>query len=171
MRSTVFQRLSSLVFPQHCSGCNQPVRPDEQLPWCRACLDRLQSDPSECCPRCGAEIKGARFLEGNCKLCRELKSTFKRAIAVGNYRDLMRQLIIDMKGHYNESLAYQLGRLLGRRLIAENTHQSFDAIVPIPMHWTKRFQRGFQASVVIADGVQYELRLPIPCKKFFDSVR
>jgi predicted amidophosphoribosyltransferase len=43
----------------------------------------------------------------------------------------------------------------------ECKQNAIDAIVPIPMHWTKRFQRGFQASAVIADGVQVEMRLPI----------
>jgi ComF family protein len=79
--------------------------------------------------------------------------------ALGNYGDLLQRLVIQLKGHRNESLALQLGQLLGQRLKELPWSRNLEAIVPVPAHWSKQLQKGFHGAAVIGEGIRRELRL------------
>jgi ComF family protein len=40
-------------------------------------------------------------------------------------------------------------------------HEQFDAIVPVPLHWRKRWQRGFNQSELLARGISRKWGLPV----------
>jgi ComF family protein len=62
-----------------------------------------------------------------------------------------------MKGHRSEVLALQLGQLLGRRLREMEWISNVEALVPVPVHWSKQLQKGFHGAAVIAEGIRREL--------------
>src|SRR6202022_1290116 len=51
-----------------------------------------------------------------------------------------------------------LGRLLSRALPRE---QSFDVIVPMPLHWRKRWQRGFNQAELLAREIGSRTHTPV----------
>lgn len=156
----VQQRLTALLFPARCLACHQALSdpaPGATAAWCDACRHRLLSKPDLACPRCGAELPGARLAGGPCRLCRGLAFRFDAAVALGNYQGLMRQLVIEMKRCHDETLAYQFGRLLGLRLQDRAWTTPIEGLVPVPTFWLKRIQAGFHAAAVIADGVADQL--------------
>ena len=64
----------------------------------------------------------------------------------GNYRKIPHQL----KYHGNLSLGREFGRMLGYR-IRDAAHLSdVDLIVPVPLHWTREWKRGYNQAEVIA---------------------
>ncbi len=62
-------------------------------------------------------------------------------------------MVLDLKRDMHEQLAFQLGRLLGLKLMQREFFDEVDFLVPVPIHWRRRFQRGFHAAAVIAEGV------------------
>ena len=79
----------------------------------------------------------------------------------GDYRRITQQL----KYHADLNLGRDFGRLLGQR-IGEACHfEDVDAVIPVPLHWTRRWKRGYnQAEVIareIADVLKADLRTDI----------
>ena len=53
------------------------------------------------------------------------------------------------------------GRLLGERLAGSSLFSDVDAVVPVPLHWLRRWKRGYNQAEVIASGVAECLGIPM----------
>ena len=78
----------------------------------------------------------------------------------------MRGLIHLFKYGKVQTLARPLGKLLTRALPRE---QAFDLIAPLPLHWFKRWQRGFNQSELLAS--EMSRRTGIPVRNVISRVR
>ncbi|MGA2878279.1 MAG: ComF family protein [Bryobacteraceae bacterium] len=83
---------------------------------------------------------------------------FDAAYSFGFYEDELRKLIHLFKYGRVQTLSGPLGRLLVRALPRE---QSFDVIVPMPLHWRKRWQRGFNQAELLAREVGGRTHTPV----------
>lgn len=53
------------------------------------------------------------------------------------------------------------GRLLGMKLAGSSLFSDVDAVVPVPLHWLRRWKRGYNQAEVIASGVAECLGIPM----------
>lgn len=162
------KQLASLVYPAVCVGCASPlsnpakhVDVDFQESWCLDCWIRLPESWQRGCPKCGAFVKRPNEFDDRCALCRDIPLRFDSAVALGNYQGMLKRLVLDLKRDMSEQLAFQLGRLLGLRLMQNEFFDQVDFLVPVPIHWYRRFRRGFHAASVIAEGVRLTTGVPI----------
>jgi ComF family protein len=165
----ISQSLFSLIFPDECRLCAQPLREISRIPVCRACLAKPEPLAAEfSCVQCHAPFLSPFPLDeqGLCGLCRRGVRGFDAAYSFGFYEGELRELIHLFKYGRIQTLAKPLGRLLSLALPRE---QLFEAIVPLPLHWRKRWQRGFNQSGLLA----HELgrRVHIPVKNVLRRVR
>jgi ComF family protein len=72
---------------------------------------------------------------------------FDSAYSFGSYDDALRKLIHIFKYGKVESLAEPLGRFLLQSLPMD---QMFDLVIAMPMHWRKRWERGFNQAELLA---------------------
>ena len=93
-----------------------------------------------------------------CGLCRRGLTGFDAAYSYGSYEDELRELIHLFKYAGIETLARPLGKLL---LIALPREQNFDVIVPMPLHWRKRWRRGFNQAELLAREVSRVWGAPV----------
>ncbi len=93
-----------------------------------------------------------------CTVCRESLVNFDTAYSFGSYEGPLRQLIHLFKYEKVETLARPLSRLLIQSLPLD---QRFDIVVAMPMHWRKRWERGFNQAELLATPVarRYGLKL------------
>lgn len=93
-----------------------------------------------------------------CTVCRESLVNFDSAYSFGSYEGPLRNLIHVFKYGKVESLAGPLSRFLLRSLPVDDR---FDLIVAMPMHWRKRWERGFNQADLLAEPVarRYGLKL------------
>jgi ComF family protein len=71
-----------------------------------------------------------------------------RARAVGEYAGALRQIVHALKYDRRRSVAKPLGRLIadtGSEILAEA-----DCVVPVPLHWRREYQRGFNQARELA---------------------
>ena len=76
----------------------------------------------------------------------------------GEYAGHLQKLIHLLKYDGIETLAEPLGRKLAQALPRD---ERFDVIVPVPLHWRKRWTRGFNQAEVLAQHVAKRRALPI----------
>ena len=85
-----------------------------------------------------------------CTVCRESLVNFDTVYSFGSYEGPLRKLIHLFKYGKVETLAAPLSRLLIRTLPLD---QRFDVVVAMPMHWRKRWERGFNQAELLAKPV------------------
>ncbi len=53
------------------------------------------------------------------------------------------------------------GRMLGSRLMREDHWKDADIVIPVPLHWTRRFRRGYNQAEAIASGLASAMGIPV----------
>ena len=123
--------------------------------------------PAVGCARCGwpfPDPAGARGAEVPlCQRCREAQDHFRVARAVLRYRDdgVARAAILLMKHGRRLSLLRHLARLLAETTPQYLSLQEWDGLVPVPLHWVRRWRRGFNQAEVLARAVGRRHGLPV----------
>ncbi len=104
--------------------------------------------------------------EGRCALCRNGLRGFDAAYSFGSYEGVLRELIHLYKYGRIRTLARPLCDFLSAALPRD---ERFDAVTPVPLHWRRQWQRGFNQSELLARGIAR--RTGIPMVKALKRVR
>jgi ComF family protein len=136
--------------PDGCRVCEAPLTGLSRVPVCAECLRR--SDPyvpEFSCVQCRTPFLNAFPLDdcGLCSLCRTGGTRFAAAYSGGAYEGGLRELIHLFKYGGVLSLGEPLCEMALRAL---PPGERFDLIVPAPMHWTRRWARGFNQAEILA---------------------
>lgn len=152
--------LDQLIFPPTCLLCDEPFGTDGfPESFCSVCRGKLFRDSFDSCPRCAGTIGPHTDVSEGCPRCRRMVFHFDRAVRLGPYDGLIRDAVLKIKHLDGESLAESIGRVWathdGIRSIA------CDVIVPVPLHWKRRLERGYNQSEAIARGLSVVLSRPL----------
>ncbi len=151
----------SLVFPDNCRICEVPLETANRVPVCGACLRTPQPLAAEySCVCCHSPFLTPHPLdsEGRCGLCRRGLSGFDAAYSFGSYEGTLRKLIQLFKYGRVSSLDKPFGGMLADALPRERV---YDLIVPMPMHWRRRWSRGFNQAELLSKAIAKRLNLPV----------
>jgi ComF family protein len=158
---TIPAALFSFLFPDDCRICDQPLKDLSRVPVCRTCLAKPEPLAAEYfCVQCRSPFLSRFPLDdqGRCALCRRGVRGFDAAYSFGFYEAELRKLIHLFKYGRVRTLSGPLGKLLARALPRE---QAFDVIIPMPLHWRKRWQRGFNQSELLAREIGRRTHTPV----------
>jgi ComF family protein len=149
------------VFPDECRLCEQPLTTFSRIPVCSACLSLPQPLESELfCRSCRTAFASEHALneQGLCVICRQGDASFDFAYSFGSYEGPLKKLIHLLKYGKVEILAAPLSRFLLRALPRD---LNFDHVIAMPMHWRKRWERGFNQADLLGTPVaeRFGLRL------------
>jgi ComF family protein len=95
---------------------------------------------------------------GRCALCRAGLTGFDEAYSYGSYEGTLRKLIHVFKYERVQPLKRPLGEFLARALPLD---RQFDLVVPMPLHWIRRWQRGFNQAELLARQVARRWGVPV----------
>jgi ComF family protein len=95
--------------------------------------------------------------EGRCGLCRSGLRGFDAAYSYGAYEGPLREMIHLLKYRQMRGLAGPLGKFL---LDALPRDEAFDAVVPVPLHWRREWDRGFNQAELLAGVLAQSAGLP-----------
>ena len=159
--------LLHLVFPTPCHVCQRPLDLARRSAFCGACWEALERMPQAGCDRCGWPFPASAAARGAdrplCQRCRETRDDFAVARAALRYRDggVARAAILLCKHGGRLGLLHHLAALLAREAPADLMLPGWDLVVPVPLHWRRRWRRGFNQAEVLARAVGRRRGLPV----------
>ena len=176
---TPLDTLSCALLPASCSLCKTPLLHLSAAPVCPSCWDRLKPQLANLCSRCGEDLGIAEFTPSivntakpeQCRPCALVPPAFDRAVAFGVYEGTLRNLI--------HLLKYQRIEPVARGLAGTLTHLVVDLcrsaggevlVIPVPLHRSKRRERGFNQAELIARALTGVLRQQRPSLRFAMAV-
>ncbi len=148
-----------LIYPACCLLCGQPLA-TEQTHFCSLCRGDLLKDPEATCPRCAGTIGPFAANDGRCHSCRNEPFAFEQVLRLGRYEGLLREVILHLKNQRGEGLAELLGEYWAEEKAACFRELHLDALVPVPLHWLRRWQRGYNQSAALCRGLAMRLGVP-----------
>lgn len=149
--------LASLVFPWECPVCGAGDE-GRRAPFCVDCRAELLGAAGACCRRCAMPV--GPF--GGCRECRGRPLGFDGALALGPYQGPIRALCLMLKREPDAWLARWLSELLVEarpELLEIAAGDPAPLVVPVPLHWRRRWARGYNQSDELARGLAGRLGL------------
>ena len=135
------------ISPPRCLICLEMDR----MPICRECENLMLGLPIGTCERCSAGIAG------ECEHCRWM-SSLDWLRSARDYEGIGGLAVRLLKF----SRAMELAKPMARMLKEQELPAKCDAIIPVPIHWSRLAQRGFNQSVILAKAMlPFEGRLPM----------
>lgn len=129
--SAFFHSLFSLVFPDFCRVCEEPLEKFTRVPVCEACLDGLRGLPARAgvCDGCGLPLVAAG---GRCRQCEQGEYEFEQARSFGVYDGSLREVLHLFKYRGMTPLAAPLAARMADVLDHQWGAAGFHALVAVP---------------------------------------
>jgi ComF family protein len=154
------EAVDALVFPWRCPICDAEVGA-APAPWCGDCRQELREAAAgiHACPRCALPMGPWARRDGGCARCRGKRLGFDEAIALGPYQGPIRQLCLQLKHERNAWLARWLVDLWieARAGVIRLPEDAW--VVPIPLHWKREWERGYNQADELARRLSKRLAL------------
>ena len=151
------ESLFTVLFPSDCRICGVSLTNISRLPVCEECLDAIRPVSGKACSICSERVfspylfydAGGAFL---CRLCHAVEPPFEKAVAYGRYEEGLRDLIHLLKYGGVRPAANVLGRMLAEAIVLLEPVLGKEPIaaIPVPLHTSKRRERGFNQAELIA---------------------
>lgn len=113
------------------------------------------------CNRCGQTVGPYETDEFGCAACRGRRLPWDRFARLGPHAGALREWIHEVKFTRWRRLGFDLGEMLGRRLLEAGAPRERVCVIPSPMSLRRRLTRGIDHAAVIAAGVAGELGCPL----------
>lgn len=111
------------------------------------------------------------YAEPLCEECRaqirpvppdtELPVGLEGVVSVGYHEEALRTAVLKLKFQRDAAVAPPLGALLADGLHPYLGTWEADGLVPVPIHWARRWERGFNQSELLAQRVGRTLSMPV----------
>ena len=146
-----------LAFPTKCRHCEALLPPDETVlcPGCSSLLDLIHPEG-----RCSACFNPMKEEELVCQECRHDPFAYAGMGAAFEYEGPAASLVKKMKYAQQPYLAKGMAAFL----VAQFDRLQWplpDALVPIPLSWTRRLERGYNQSFLLAEAMGALLQRPV----------
>jgi ComF family protein len=141
----------AVVLSPACAACEEPLEHPTQGPVCAGCWRSILPLTPPLCDRCGDPLPTWRALSlplSRCPRCRRTPRVVDRGRAIGAYDGALRAIIHALKYDQRRSLAKPLGTLMRQR--GAEMIDGAACAVPVPLHGSRRRQRGFNQAADLA---------------------
>ena len=149
-----FKQGINLLIPPQCPGCHAIVH-DDGL--CGQCWSRIKRITPPLCIQCGRGFPYAAGIE-RCVRCLTQPPDFDRAITGFGYNAMSQRLILGLKYAKRHDVTPAIARMMANA--GGECLQEADWIIPLPLHWTRYYQRGFNQSAELAHAIIKAAHIP-----------
>lgn len=158
MAGTGFLELArELLFPSFCILCRNPA--EMGLPVCPDCLSRMEFISAKC-GLCGEPFTG-EVSERLCRDCMTEKPHFDKARAWLKFQEPVIGIIHSFKYQRQFQFLDWMAQGLSQLFQTEFAGQKFDMLIPVPLHWQRLMQRGYNQAFILARPMSRKLKIPL----------
>ncbi|MBN1868035.1 ComF family protein [Candidatus Sumerlaeota bacterium] len=142
--------LFDLLLAPVCSVCGERVEGRAGL-LCDECLESFEPIGRMVCPTCGS--RATTRVKNRCRECPPRPVWFESARAAFLYTGFLPETFYMFKYSRHPELGEPLARLMFMTLrdVFNDAFPRPDFLVPVPLHFLRRFQRGFNQSQLLAE--------------------
>lgn len=142
---TSLSALADLVLPRVCVVCGRALLPQEK----HICLNCLADLPETHFAASGHNPMADKF---NARIAADEYEPYAYAAALFYYapESGYAQITQALKYRRDFGAGKYFARLLGRRLAASPLFADTELVVPVPLHWTRHWSRGYNQAGIIA---------------------
>lgn len=146
----LLKNLLDVCFPDICHICDVRLAPHERFV-CTGCLSSLPRTGYHRLPLNPMEERFAGLFP------------FRKATSLFFYtkESALSTLIQDMKYRNFPDIGTLLGKMAGEELFSTGFFNDIDVIVPLPMHYIKKWKRGYNQVDMIAGGLSKATGIPV----------
>lgn len=161
--------LADLILPRVCVVCGEKLLYGER----HICLHCLADMPfthfweRECNPmadRFNALIQQRLEKDDPCPNISRERYAYAAALFLYSHDAQYRHILYNLKYEGRTDVGKHFGRMLGAKLASSATFKDVDCVMPVPLHWIRRWRRGYNQAEVIAREVAAELGAPLDCR-------
>jgi len=138
------------VLPPRCLSCGEIV--DEPDALCGQCWSGITFFAPPWCMLCGLPFPHPMGEDALCGLCARGRPVWDQARAVLRYDKNSRRLVLGLKHGDRTHIATAFGRWMYRA--GSEVLASADLLLPVPLHWTRLFQRRYNQAALLAQAVR-----------------
>lgn len=128
---------------------------------CIVCGRRLYLKEEHLCLYCSSDIPFTYFWTWDRNPMAEKTGTFACALFYYKSEAGYRHIPYQIKYHGNLKVGKFFGRMLGSKIALARWSHDIDMIIPVPLHWRRKWSRGYNQAEVIASGVAEVLNVPV----------
>lgn len=150
------------IYPSniYCISCGSIIDDTRDYALCDSCMERFHWLGLTTCEKCG-KILSPDYRHRLCWDCRTFAHTFDKGFTCVQYGLYERGVLMDYKYRGKAYIGRKLGDILHDRMALEE--ETFDLLVPVPMHAKKQERRGYNQAAVMA--MRMAKRSGIPCAR------
>lgn len=132
------------IFPSKCVNCGVPI-PFSQNCLCDPCINKIVFVKEKC------DICSGNVIDGRCIICFDRKLFISKNITLAEYSGVMKEILHNFKFKKRKRLFIHLARFAYNQVKKQEV--TIDIITAVPMSRSKRWNRGFNQSELIAKGL------------------
>lgn len=152
MRNSLFPELLrdfvSLIYPSYCLACEASLVKGENL-ICTRCMFQM--------PQTNYHLHEDNPLKN--RLACRLPVLHAMAMFKFSKSGRVQALLHALKYRNQPALGVMLGNVYGDRLLAANLSTTFDLIIPVPLHASRKRRRGYNQSAKFAEGLSQKMNI------------
>jgi len=154
LAKNVFEGLNHLLWPAVCNSCGISISETENG-LCQRCWDELLACVGgDYCSRCGKDASKYAAIGAGCANCQDEKLHFDGIARGGVYDGSLRNMILAFKFNDKTELDSQLCFMLNSALQGCEFLNEIKMFVPVPLHWRRRLERGYNQSMILCKGIE-----------------
>jgi len=142
------ENILNLIFPETCGICGKIAK--ESL-----------------CPKCKQKLKKIQTVKKQIKIRQEENYVL---LSVFSYQDCIRELLLEFKFHDGAYLAKMFAKILTENEKICRFLKSYDIIIPVPVYFTRKWERGYNQTERMGKEIQKQMReLQLDVRIFAES--
>lgn len=158
MRALI-ERCLQFLLPPQCHCCEKFLEEGQQG-ICPDCLSKIRWIEPPLCTLCGVPFLSSEVENHPCGACLTRGKYFTMARAVGYYEGPLREAIHRWKYEEKNYLTLFFGEKLAEGFCRYWDPQSFDLIIPVPLHSKRLRERGFNQALLLVKELSRRTRIP-----------
>lgn len=148
LANTVIEDFISLFFPRYCLACSGSLVKGEEI-LCTACLSDL--------PKTNYHLLQENPIKN--RLIGRLPLKYGWAFLKFRKSGIVQHLLHQLKYNNHPEIGVRLGQAYGLELLRSGFDREFDLIIPVPLHTSRKRQRGYNQSSKFAAGLSLAMNI------------